>query len=164
MNLNKMYNVILNSTYCTADTVLNTVNNKNYYIDWSAVLPDKNFRLTFSFVSEVNYIDTLTEIPMVSIDFLNQGNVNICQQKYQSTKSNILGIVFPINIDQTNKHAYFRADQSFNPPVYLARPRNNNFNVQIISNNNPPDLWLDDAILPDPIANYVLILSFEECP
>ena len=39
--MSKNYNVVLNSTFCTKDSISNTNTNKNYYIDWSAVLPDK---------------------------------------------------------------------------------------------------------------------------
>ena len=36
----KNYNVVLNSTFCTSDTSTNVVADRNYYIDWSAALPD----------------------------------------------------------------------------------------------------------------------------
>ena len=162
----KNYNVVLNSQYCTIDTSTNQITNKNYYVDWSAILPDKNFKLTFSFVSEVNFINLLTEIPIISIDFLNMANITMCNQSstsYQAISSNILGLVFPTNIDTNAHHAYFRADKSFNPPIYLSRPRQNNFNVQINDNNNPTGFWLDDNTPADSMSNYVLILSFEEC-
>ena len=66
----KNYNVVLNSNFCTIDTQTNVVNNKNYYIDWSAVLPDKNFKLTFSFISDANVISDLLFVPIITIDFL----------------------------------------------------------------------------------------------
>ena len=93
----KNYNVVLNSQYCTFDTSGNEITNKNYYVDWSAILPDKNFKLTFSFVSEVNFINLLTEIPIISIDFLNMANIirsNQSSTSYQAISSNILGLVF----------------------------------------------------------------------
>ena len=71
----KNYNIVLNSQDCTTDSLTNLVTNKFYYIDWSAILPDKNFKLTFSFISESNYVQTLIAIPIVTIDFLNQGNI-----------------------------------------------------------------------------------------
>ncbi len=160
----KNYNVVLNSNYCTTDTAANFNTNKNYYIDWSAILPDKNFKLSFTFISEANLIKTLIDIPIITIDFLNQGNVDICQTTYQATSSNILGLIFPTYLNPTDFNAYFRADKNFNQPIYLSRPRQNNFNVKVISNSNPPLLWLDDDQLLDvPLAPYVLILSFEEC-
>jgi hypothetical protein len=161
--MSKNYNVVLNNNYCTTDSVGNPNTNKSYYIDWSAILPDKNFKLTFTFISESNTIKTLVDIPIITIDFLNQGNIDICQSTYQATSSNILGLIFPTYLDPNNHSTYFRADKNFNNPIYLARPRQNNFNVRIVSNSNPPIFWFDDAVVPLPMSNYVLILSFEEC-
>ena len=67
--MSKNYNVVLNPNYCTTDTAANTTSNKNYYIDWSAILPDKNFKLTFSFISEGSTILNLINIPIITIDF-----------------------------------------------------------------------------------------------
>lgn len=160
----KNYNVVLNSQFCTTDSTGNANTNKNYYIDWSAILPDKNFKLTFNFLSEANYITNMLFVPIVTIDVLNQGNIDICQSTYQATSSNILGLIFPTNLDSTTKLGYFRADRNFNNPIYLARPRQNLFNVRIINNNKPPDFWVDDSTpTAQPISSYVLILSFEEC-
>ena len=164
--MSKNYNVVLNSTFCTSDSISNTNTNKNYYIDWSSVLPDKNFKLTFSYISECDTITSLARIPLITIDFLNQGKQVASQQSltsYQATSSNILGLIFPTYLDPTNHNAYFRAEKNFNNPIYLSRPRQNNFNVTIINNNNPPTEWVDNDPTPQPLASYVLILSFEEC-
>ena len=158
------YNVVLNSEYCTSDTLTNLNTDKNYYIDWSAILPDKTFKLTFSFISESNYITDFKDLAIVTIDFLNIGNTYICQPTYQATSSNILGLLFPTYLDPNAHLAYFRADKNFNNPIYLTRPKQNNFNVKIVDNNNPALPWLDDNLTtPTTFANYVLILSFEEC-
>ncbi len=136
----KNYNVVLNSEYSTTDTATNNNTDKNYYIDWSATLPDKNFKLSFTFISEATYIITLSDILVVTIDFLNQGNNYICQRStvsYQATSSNILGLLFPTYLDLVTYKAYFRADKNFNSLIYLSRPRQNNFNVQIVDNNKP---------------------------
>ena len=95
----KNYNVVLNSNYCTTDTAANFNTDKNYYIDWSAILPDKNFKLNFSFVSEANYITNLLFVPIITIDFLNQANIDICQPSYQATSSNVLGLILPSYLD-----------------------------------------------------------------
>ena len=159
----KNYNVVLNSTFCTTETATNVVTDRNYYIDWSAILPDKNFKLTFSFISESNTITTMENLPIITIDFLNQGNIDISQPTYQATSSNILGLIFPTYLDPNAHVAYFRADKNFNNSIYLSRPRQNNFNVKIITNGSPNILWVDDAAIPLSMAQYVLILSFEEC-
>jgi hypothetical protein len=159
----KNYNVVLNSTFCTSDTSTNVVADKNYYIDWSATLPDKNFKLTFTFMSETNTITQMATLPIITIDFLNQGNIDICQPTYQATSSNILGLIYPTILDTTTDLAYFRAEKNFNNSIYLSRPRQNNFNVQIKTNGSPSVLWTDEAATPLSMAQYVLILSFEEC-
>ena len=38
----KNYNIVLNSNSCTTETAGNINTNKINYIDWSAILPDKN--------------------------------------------------------------------------------------------------------------------------
>ena len=162
----KNYNVVLNSTFCTSDSISNTNTNKNYYIDWSAVLPDKNFKLTFSFISECDTITSLARIPLITINFLNQGKQVASQQSltsYQATSSNLLGLIYPTNLDANAHLAYFRADKNFNNPIYLSRPSQNYFNVRVINNDNPPTFWVDDATIPVDLPQYVLILSFEEC-
>jgi len=159
----KNYNVVVNSILCTPDSNANATNNKNYYIDWSAILPDKNFKLSFSFISEGATILNLINIPIITIDFLNQGNIDICNPAYQATSSNILGLIFPTYLDPNNHIAYLRSDKNYNNPIYLSRPRQNLFNVQIVTNSKPPVPWLDEAVTPLDFPQYVLILSFEEC-
>ena len=159
----KNYNVVLNSQYSTTDTLLNNTTNKNYYIDWSSLLPDKKFKLSFTFMSETNFITQLNAIPLVTIDFLNQAYIDICQPQFQATSSNILGMLFCTYLDPNAHLAYFRADKNFNQPIYLSRPSQNNFNVRVINNDNPPAFWTDDDPLHFTLGGYVLILSFEEC-
>ena len=136
--MSKNYNVVLNSQYCTTETLVNVNSDKNYYIDWSAVLPDKKFKLTSPFISENNVVTFFGLLPIITINFLNQGNIDICQSSYQATSSNILGLLFPTYLDPNAHLAYFRADKNFNNPIYLSRPRQNNFNVKIVDNYNPP--------------------------
>jgi hypothetical protein len=109
--MSKNYNVVLNSQYCTTETSGNVNSDKNYYIDWSAVLPDKNFKLTFSFISENNVVTFFGLLPIITINFLNQGNIDICQSSYQATSSNILGLIYPTNLDPNTHYTYFRADK-----------------------------------------------------
>jgi len=65
----KNYNVVLKSNFCTYDTAGNINTNKNYYVDWTAVLPNKNFKLTFNFISESNFVQSFTVLPLITIDF-----------------------------------------------------------------------------------------------
>lgn len=161
--MNQSYNVVVNSSLCTPETAGNTNTNKNFYIDWSAILPQGEFELTFSFISEVNVISTFLSLPLIYVDFLSQANVDICQASYQATSSTLLGLVFPTTIDPTPHYAYLRADKNFNPPIFLAnRPYSNNFNISILNNSNPGVLWVDDtAPVAQDLGQYVMILHFK---
>ena len=105
----------------------------------------------------------MSTLPIITIDFLNQGNIDICQPTYQATSSNILGLIYPTILDTTTDTAFFWAEKNFNNSIYLSRPRQNNFNVQIKTNGSPSVLWTDEAASSLSMAQYVLILSFEEC-
>jgi len=156
------FNVVLNSTYCTTETASNPNTNKNYYIDWSARLPKAEYELTFSFVAKCNFIQNFTNLPCVNIDLLSQGNTQQPLPNYQSTNSNLLGTLFPSYLDPTAHIAFLRADQAFNPSIYLAnRPYSNLFNVLITNGANPPVSWVDEAATPATIGAYVLILHFK---
>ena len=161
--MNQSYNVVVNSNLCTPETAGNTNTNKNFYIDWSAILPQGEFELTFSFISEVNVISAFLSLPLIYVDFLSQANVDVCQASYQATSSTLLGLVFPTNIDPNTHHSYLRADKNFNPPIFLAnRPYSNNFNISILNNANPGVLWVDDtAPTAEDLGPYVMILHFK---
>ena len=93
--MNQSYNVVVNSNFCTPETTANPNANKNYYIDWSAILPQGEYELTFSFMSEVVNITTFLNLPMIYVDFLSQANIDFCQASFQAPSSNLLGLVFP---------------------------------------------------------------------
>lgn len=161
--MNQSYNVVVNSNFSTPETAGNSNTDKKYYIDWSAILPQGEFELTFSFISEVNVITTFLNLPVVYVDFLSQANIDACQASYQATSSTILGLVFPTNIDPNTHYSYLRADKNFNQPIYLVnRPYSNNFNIQILNNSNPPTKWLDDSSpTAQDLGQYVLIFHFK---
>lgn len=156
------YNVIVNSKFCTTATAGNAVNDKSYYIDWSSILPQGEYELSFNFLSEGNAVDTLPSLPIISIDFLAQGYIELCRPSYQATSSNILGFVYPLGFHPATNQVFFRAEKYSNNPVFLVnRPYNNEFRVQILNNDNPPIPWVDQAAVPVSMAPYVLNLSFK---
>ena len=160
--MNQSFNVVVNSNLCTPETNLNTNTNKNYYIDWSAILPQGEFELTFSFISEVNTINTFQYLPLIYVDFLSQAEINICQASYQATSSNFLGLVYPTNLDPNAHLGYLRADKNFNQPIYLVnRPYLNNFNIRILNNQANPSNWVDDTSpTPLDLSSYVIVFHF----
>jgi len=160
--MNQSFNVVVNSNLCTPDTAGNANTNKNYYIDWSAILPQGEYELTFSFMSEVNVITTFLNLPMIYVDFLAQAHINSCRASFQATSSNLLGFAFPTVIDPVTHYAYLRADKNSNQPIYLAnRPYSNNFNISILNNANPATSWLDDSATPQDLGQYVIIFNFK---
>lgn len=159
--MSKSYNIVINSVFCTSDTALNVNSNKNYYIDWSAILPQGEYELTFSFISEGNTIQNFVQLPLIYADFLTQANIDAVQPAFQGTSSSLLGTIFPQTLDINAHIAYFRADSKFNPPIYLVnRPYCNNFNIRVLSNDNPATFWIDEATMSASIGAYVMILHF----
>ena len=156
------YNVIVNSNFCTTETAGNDVNDKSYYIDWTSVLPQGEYELSFSFISEGNIINTFPSLPLINIDFLGQANIEAVQPSYQGTSSQILGCLYPTQFHQATDYVFFRAEKYSNAPVFLVnRPYNSNFRVQILNNANPPIPWVDQAAVPVSINSYIMTLSFK---
>jgi hypothetical protein len=161
--MNQSYNVVVSSNLCTPETAGNSNTNKNYYIDWSAILPQGELELTFSFISENNVVHTFLNLPMIYVDFLSQANVDLCQASYQATSSSFLGLVYPTNLDINAHYSYLRADKNFNQPIYLAnRPYSNNFNIRILNNQANPSSWVDDTTpTPQDLGSYVIVFHFK---
>lgn len=159
----KSYNIVVNSNFCTSGTSANANSDKNYYIDWTSVLPQAEYELTFSFISEAtNTINVLNNIPLVYIDFLSQANIDAVQPIFQATASQFLGMLYPTLIHQPSNSSFLRAEQSSNNPIFLVnRPYRNEFRVQILNNENPPVAWTDDATIPNAPAPYVMNLNFK---
>ena len=129
---NKIYNVILNS-----NNAINTVltNSMNYYIDWSAVLPNqnKNYKLRWTYMGSNNYINGF-DFPIVSINF-NTDNFIIGTQGASTTQ--IIGRLKQNMITNTTFQGYFDANFNDNPPIIIkGRPMNNNITVSITSNQD----------------------------
>jgi len=159
----KSYNIVVNSNFCTSATAGNLNSDKDYYIDWTSVLPQGEYELTFSFISEAtDTINVLNNIPLVYIDFLSQANIDAVQPGFQATTSQFLGMLYPTLIHPASDSSFLRAEQSSNNPIFLVnRPYSNKFRVQILNNANPPVAWVDDATIPSPPAPYVMNLHFK---
>lgn len=158
----KSYNIVLNSFFCTSDTLGNLTSDKNYYIDWSSIMPKGEYELTFSFIAEGNYITTQATLPLIYIDFLTASKVNATQTGFQASSSTFLGNVYSTYLDPNAHICYYRADQAFNNPIFLSnRPYDNLFNVKIVTNDNPPVPWVDQATIPVTMGPYVLNLHFK---
>lgn len=157
----QIFNVIVNPLNCTLESSINDNSDKSYFIDWSARMPQGKYRLSFTFISEGNKVQTLTSIPVVYCDLASSSN-SIYPQSAVYPNTNVLGTLFPTLMDSNAHISCFRADLNSNPPIYLSnRPYNNLFNVQILNNNVPPLEYLDESTIPANIGMYMLTLHFE---
>jgi hypothetical protein len=159
----RSYNIVINSNFCTSGTSANANSDKNYYIDWSAVMPKGSYELTFSFLSKTaDTITVLGNLPLVYVDFLTQGNIDATQPGFQASASTFLGMLFPTITHGATDSSILRAEQLTNSPIFLVnRPWNKEFRVQILNGANPPVAWVDDAAIPQPMPSYIMNLHFK---
>jgi hypothetical protein len=154
----KIVNVILNSN----NKVSGTNNDAVYQFDFGAVLKDKTpYKLHWTYVGQSNVITAASKIAQVQVNF---------NMKQYLNSSSTLGAPTTLAIGTLRTFYvngsinYLFADDNNNPPIYLDnRPYNNNFNVQVLTNDSPPILWKDNtAVTPVVNGNYMLTLSFQE--
>jgi hypothetical protein len=87
----------------------------------------------------------------------------ILPQSTVYNNTNILGALYSVVTHPATNVCYLKADRQSNPPIYLNnRPFNNEFRVQIQSNDLVPIPWVDETpITPVSISAYILIMQFE---
>ena len=130
----KTYNVILNSNNAL-NALTGLSNSLNYYIDWSAVLPEanKNYLLTWTYMGSNNYINGF-DFPIVSINFNTNNFINTTRG---ATSTQIIGRLKQNMITNSTFQGYFDANINDNPPTIITgRPMNNNFTVSLTSNQD----------------------------
>ena len=157
MEIKKTINVKFNSNFKLNGAPNTLVNNNTaeYYIDWSSILKNdgQKYLLTWSYVSQRNTFTIDTPIASVYI--------NIYCENYMV---NTLGASTTLNIGNlavTTNSLY--ADSNTNSPIFLnSRPTNNNVNIQILTNSDPPIGWTDNTAIPLLNNNYILTLTFVE--
>lgn len=158
--MSKSYTVLLNSQACNLQTLVNGYDRKGYTVDWSAVMPQGEYNLTFSFMAEHNDAGTgVSSIPLVFTTFIPSSNNYQVQTGVTAHSSCVLGFLKPSN---ANSIVYYSADVNTNPSIYLkSRPMLNDFEINIMNNLEPPTVFLDNAGAHDTINTYILILRFE---
>ena len=161
--MGKIVNVVLNSNNAINAAPLAANNNSlNYFIDWSAILKDgKSYRLHWTYTSQLNTFTIATKLPQLRVDFQMDNYLNK-SSTYGAPNTTFIGNLQPKQIVNNTTWSLY-ADDSNNPPTYLTtRPYNNTFNVQVVTNDAVPTLWVDNAASPVPNNNYILVLSFQE--
>lgn len=134
----KSYTVVLNTAYGTG-----TTNSMTFNIAWDAIMPDVPYYLHFTYIGEANNL-LGTTIATVNIDFGVNPSVYYANNAGNSIGgSTFIGIIKPYILSGTS---YLLAEDSTNPPVYLAgRPKNNQITVNILNNDNPPTPFTPDT-------------------
>jgi hypothetical protein len=158
---NEKYNVILSSQNCTSVTASNANNDKSYSVDWTALMPEGQYLMNFTYQGASNNIQAFNNIPTVWIDFGISQN-NVCSQASSFAQRCInIGSLFPTLIDYNGHIQTLRADLNSNCSIYLQeRPSIQELRVQILTPLKVA--WVDDTPVT-PVANnhYVLCLHFE---
>lgn len=148
-------NVIFNSN----NKVSGTNSNANYYIDWNAILKkDTKYLLQFNYIGQSNTFTSASKIATL--------NINIWGENYIASASGapssiMLGMLWFGSGSPQPLGLY--ATTNDNTPIQINnKPSTNLVNVQILTNDNPPIEWLDNAAIPVAPANYIFTLTFSE--
>ena len=146
-----IYNIVLNSNNISSGVPSNGI----HYFDWT-VLPESQYRITFSFMSGFQSLANMPSIPTLYVDlgqntvFTSTINSSIAKQ------TQFLGMLYPNFI---NANSYLCTTKESTSTVFLSsRPNSNQFNVRILNNITGAN-WLDNN--NNLITNYVLNLTFE---
>jgi len=154
---NKITNVILNSN----NKVSGTNNAAVYFIDWGAILKDQTpYRLHWTYTSQPNTLTINSKVAQVTVDFQMENYLNK-SSTYGAPTTTTIGCLRSFYLNGAVNYLF--ADDNNNTPIYLqTRPYNNTFTVQVLTNDNPPVAWTDNAGTPVANNNYILTLSFQE--
>ena len=161
--MGKCYNIVFNS-----DTGAGTSGvAESFQFDWSK-LPDKPYKVRFSFKSDIQYGDLSSgsQPALVFID-LNCSSNYIANSTAGNllTASSFLGVLnFQFVANSYNatgpvfvNQYYFSAGLNDNTPTYLdTRPSSNNITIYVLKND-----FASSAEVPVPIS-YTLVLNLEE--
>ena len=146
-----IYNIVLNSNNISSGVPSNGI----HYFDWT-VLPESQYKVTFSFMSGFQSLANMPSVPTLYVDlgqntvFTSTINSSIAKQ------TQFLGMLFPNFI---NANSYLCTTKESTSTVFLSsRPNSNQFNVRILNNITGAN-WLDNNNAL--ITNYVLNLTFE---
>ena len=146
-----IYNIVLNSNNISSGIPCNGI----HYFDWT-VLPESQYKVTFSFMSGFQSLANMPSIPTLYVDlgqntvFTSSLNSSIAKQ------TQFIGMLFPNFI---NANSYLCTTKESTSTIYLSsRPNSNQFNVRILNNVTNAN-WIDNN--NNLITNYVLNLTFE---
>lgn len=161
--LGNQKNTVLSST----SVVLPTQSWNTYSFDWN-LLPAGKYRCQFSFISMGQTTLSTVANNKIPTVYMNCGNTNIYGAvdaiSVKNTTSQYIGFLVQTPLSTTISSLY--ADKTMNQPFYLERPTNNQMEIKIYDNANPPAYWTDATALASGTApfcsHYVLTLFMEK--
>lgn len=146
--MGKSYTVVFNSSMSG-----NSVVGEVYNYDWGQ-LPNKSYKVTFSFVSTVaTLVNNI--IPVIFLDLGQQSSIIATTNGTTGLKNKLLGCLL---WSGTGANNYLYADVSTNPPIYInGRPTNNTVFIELHTNSVDASTNYTPATF-----EYVLTLNLEE--
>jgi hypothetical protein len=148
--MGKIYNVSFDSTnvYGGANN-----NKRSYVTNWSSILPDKAYKVTFSYMSATCAVPSPnTHVMTLQMDLGQSCSFSAGANAFAS--SAFLG---SIPITSIGADEYYSATTTDNPPIYIrTRPQVNITEVRLHNG-----LGVTNFNTPVP-SDYVLTLCFEE--
>jgi hypothetical protein len=134
-----------------------TTGEATYSLDWSFLPVNKQYNISFSFVSDKTNIHAYNNIAVITISLGQINSYRTSFSSYTGRPTDFLGGLVPYI---TRNDSFLYADTKTNVPICLmGRPRTNRFDVKILSLNTGLP-WTDFA--DEPIGTYGLTLAFEE--
>ena len=146
-----IYNIVLNS----ANLASGVLPNGQHYFDWT-VLPESQYKVTFSFMSGPVNLLGFTSIPLLYVDLGQTTFYSSSNNSITCKTTQFLGCLQP---NLVSGNSYLNTNRETNTILYLLnRPSNNQFSVKILNNINGNN-WLD--LNGANLLNYVLTLTLE---
>jgi hypothetical protein len=157
---NEKYTVVLSSQACTSTTSANANNDKSYSIDWTSLMPEGEYLMSFTYQGGTNNVQTLPNIPNIWVE-LGVSQNNVCSQSSSFAQRCVnIGSLYPSVIDVSAHHSTLRADKTSNQPIYL-QERPSFQDITVLIQTPLKVAWLDEAATPLAPNHYVLRLHFE---
>jgi hypothetical protein len=151
------FKLYIDSSYGTSqDTTINS--NLKYNYDFS-VHKKGYYQLSFTYQGNSSNIFENSVLPceinLVGFPFIN--NRRVKQNSYET--SNVIGLCYPLVLNQTSFEGLLYADINTNTPVLVELPSTNYFIVQTLEYNGTT--WLDGNSTPTENEGYTLSLYFK---
>ena len=146
-----IYNIVLNSANISGGIIINGIHS----FDWN-VLPECQYKVTFSFMSGPVNLLNYPSIPLLFVDLGQSTFYSSSINSVTAKTTQLLGCLQP---NLVSGNSYLNTNRETNSIVYLLnRPNSSQFSVKILNNITGAN-WAD--INGNTITNYILTLTLE---